>query len=234
MRKGFHGRNDTSMLALKSGDKTVSVPTWAWLRSLKVRQESGLWNVGGVLLRNDIGSVPQDVEPLEKLMRGIDLDGINHSKIEVIIGETQGVFTANYRNEKEKEIKKQVEKKQGVHEVMVDLDKVPWSENDVKRRQVAAMIGLMEMKRGLPIVKVMITPEFGLMMELKRNGIEKLARVADFMKAMPEISSMGKGPEQHWGLDKLAVDESSSPAEWQKFIDSIKIKGRVQRQPKKA
>jgi hypothetical protein len=125
-----------------------------------------------------------------------------------------------------------VERKENkvVHEVTVDLDRVDLKGADGVRKRVANGIGLMEMKKTRPSFEVRSDGRQRLLVKVKNGNFESpVIQVDDLLKTIPEVSCMGNGSEKHWSLNGLSVDASSKPEEWQRFLGSMRIKGRVKK-----
>jgi len=126
------------------------------------------------------------------------------------------------------------ERKMGGEKGMrVDLDRVDRRESETRKR-VSRAIDLMGMRSSKPSFEVRVPRNGVPLVEISNGDASVVVRVEDLLKAIPEVSSMGVKEQRHWSLNGWSVDATSKPEEWQRFWDSIAIKGRVKKRRNKA
>lgn len=215
MRVNFYSRENKSsgketwMIALNDGDKTVSVPAWAWFTNFNLPRRGKDWVVGKVKVGPDSSK-----EVLEFMMKDITIGGVGHEDVQVEMGPP---WKRN-ENKKVRSEARQVKEKQGVHNVKFNFDKVG-PENTINRNQVAKAVGIWKMK-GTTSFKISENRD-GLMIKMINRGREQEARVDKLMLAIPGVVSMNSEDGKHWSLNGKSVDATSTTEEWNEFLNSV-------------
>jgi hypothetical protein len=81
---------------------------------------------------------------------------------------------------------------------------------------------ILEMDGGKPSFEVQKTRDGRVLVQVSKGSRKQVVNGVDLLNTLGQVTKMDKGANRHWGLgDKLSVDLSSSPEDWERFLGNL-------------